>query len=81
MLKRPAARISSARSAGWTYIFVGIHPRPRQVPPKTPRSTNATSRCANRLVDDRVPGTGPDDDEVVAVHRTRLTGHNGRRVW
>ena len=45
---RAAPRTLSATSAGSTNIFVGMQPTFRQVPPKTPCSTIATSRSANR---------------------------------
>ena len=51
-----------------TNILVGMQPTLRQVPPKVPSSTIATSRCGEPVVDDRVAGAGPDDDQVVVPH-------------
>ena len=42
----PLWRASSATSAGSTNIFDGMHPRLRQVPPKTSRSTIAIFQSA-----------------------------------
>ena len=36
----------TATSAGTTYIFEGMHPRLRQVPPKSAASTSATRQWA-----------------------------------
>ena len=40
----PPSRAPSARSAGYTYIFVGMQPTFTQVPPNLPCSTIAMSR-------------------------------------
>src|SRR5690242_10132487 len=56
---RLASRASTIRSAGSTYIFVGMQPTLRQVPPKRPCSTipmsSPSSSGVTRLLPDPVP--------------------------
>ena len=47
MPSRPLCPASTARSAGSTNIFDGMHPRLRQVPPNTSRSTIAIFQSAS----------------------------------
>ena len=49
----------AARSAGCTNILVGMQPTLRQVPPKTPLSTRAMSRSANRSSGMELPEPEP----------------------